>query len=119
MRFAVGPERRWRLSLHLFGPRDDKGRWRTCGFHIKLRRGRVFRHFVVKLRRTQAFGRNGSRLEMWVGWFESRDGVRGLMNGWRVVRSIDRMRDYKPTENSDFPIAGSAPRDRRADFEVR
>lgn len=118
MRLKLGPEPRWRLSLHFFGPNDDR-RNRTRGFHIKLRRGRVFRHAVVKLRHGSSFGRKGMRHELWIGWFESRDGVRGLHNGWRASYALDRMRDFKPTENSDFPIAPSKPRDRQAPYEVR
>lgn len=123
VRFAVGPEPRCRLSFHFFWRnRRDRGGHAGMiapGFHIKLRRYGVFRHLVVKMRRGAAFGHNGRRRELWIGWFETRDGVRGLLNGWRWSMAVDRMRDFQPAQDSDVPIVPTKPRDRVAEFEVR
>lgn len=117
MRLSVGPEPRWRWSIHFF--RDKRPQRPTFGVHVKLRRFSIYRHFIVKVRGGSAFGRNNHRRELWIGWFQSRDGVRGLVNGWRWTVNVDRMRDFQPGGNSEIPIYPSKPRDRQAEFEVR
>lgn len=116
VRFAFGPEPRWRLSFNFF--RDGRPK-PARGVHVKLRRFGVFRHFLVKFRYGSAFGRSSARRELWIAWFESREGVRGLVNGWRYRIQVDRMRDFKPTKNSEIPVYPSQPRSTDREFEVR
>lgn len=109
MRVGTGPylERRLgvRASVHTY-------RW---GFHIKLRRGATWRHFIVKTRRGAVFGKERARGEIWVGWWSSRKGERAPLSGWRIKLHADRMAKIRPRESWSVPVYPTKARDRRSE----
>lgn len=71
----------------------------------------------MKFKRGSAFGENGRRL-LYVGWWQSRHGVRGNLNGWRFILAVDKLPDY-PRETHEVPFFPNRPRDRDRPFEVQ
>lgn len=103
-------ERRWqfRFSVHFF-------RW---GVHFKTRRGTTWRHLVIKATKGAAFGQRYGRRLLYIGWWQSRKGTKGNLNGWRIALAFDRLPQV-PRESMNVPFFPLRPRDREREFEVR
>lgn len=66
------------------------------GFHLKTRRGDRYRHLCIKVQRASAFGKPKKRTHLWIGWWQSRKGVKKKLNGFRFVAALDRLPQSPP-----------------------